>query len=45
MNNKAITYGCHELVEKDMVVWQGNDMKWKKFKEEIFADRKWDWDH
>ena len=31
INNRAITHGCHELDEEDMVFWQGNDMKWKKF--------------
>ena len=25
-----------------MVVWQGNDLKWKKFKEVIYNDRRWD---
>lgn len=25
-----------------MVAWQGNDMKWKKFKEVLYSDRKWD---
>jgi len=24
-----------------MVVWQGNDMKWKKFKDVIYKDRRW----
>jgi len=42
INNRAITYGCHELLEEDMVAWQGNDMKWKKFKEVLYSDRKWD---
>ena len=42
INNRAITHGCHELDEEDMVVWKGKDMKWKKFQEVIFEDHKWD---
>jgi hypothetical protein len=25
-----------------MVVWQGNDLKWKKFKQVIYDERRWD---
>ena len=25
-----------------MVVWQGNDLKWKKFQEVIYNERRWD---
>jgi hypothetical protein len=42
LNNRAITYGCHELEEKDMVFWQGSDINWKSFKQEIFKQKRWD---
>ena len=25
-----------------MVVWHGNDLKWKKFKQVIYDERRWD---
>jgi hypothetical protein len=31
MNNKAINYGCDELDDKDIVIWQGNEMSWNRF--------------
>lgn len=40
-NNKAITYGCHELVDEDMVLWKGNDLRWNKFKGVIYDERRW----
>jgi hypothetical protein len=33
MDNYAITFGCHEMDEKDIVSWKGNDLKWEKFKD------------
>ena len=39
---KAITYGCHDLDDKDMVCWGGNDMRWDKFKALMYSERKWD---
>ena len=44
MDNYAITFGCHELDEKDIVSWNGNDLKWAKFKDLIFSERKWSLD-
>ena len=37
VNNRAITYGCHELLDEDRVVWNNNDKSWRIFKDEIFA--------
>ena len=44
LNNRAITYGCHELNEQDKVLWQGNDINWNKFQTIIYKDRRWDLD-
>jgi hypothetical protein len=41
LNNNAITFSCHELVDDDLVLWQGQDMKWERFKRVIYDEKKW----
>jgi hypothetical protein len=36
-DNNAITLGCNELDDKDIVLWKGTEMKWEKFKLDLRA--------
>ena len=40
-DNSAITFGCYELHDKDTVLWKGSEIKWEKFKTEIYKERRW----
>ena len=40
-DNYAITFGCHELDDNDMVVYKDAELKWENFKTKIFNELKW----
>ena len=44
-DNNCITFGCHEMDNKDIVEWKGTDLKWEKFKTVIFNELRWNLDN
>lgn len=39
--HKAITKGCHELQEEDVVFYKDEKIKWGTFKGRLFKERNW----
>ncbi len=39
--HKAITQGCHELQDEDIIVYKDEKIKWGAFKAKFFRERKW----
>ena len=40
--NNAITFGCYDPDNNDIVFWKGTEMKWEKFKTHIYNELHWD---
>jgi hypothetical protein len=39
--NNAVSFGCHELDNNDIVFWKGNYLKWERIKTELLSKYKW----
>ena len=40
-DNNAITIGCHDLDDRDIITWKGTEITWEKFKALIYTERRW----